>query len=271
MADESCSRPKLARQCDITRHENAVKRRARVCAHCGKQFQEGSRSSKQVAAGAKQKFCSRLCSTSAQTQYASSSDARRAEYARRRERDGLPPAPPPPASALCAECGEMFKPRLYRQCCCSTECSDARSRRQSVEHSKAHDARNRIARPCRECGMLFEPEYGNKRRNFCSELCLNRHCKRIGKAVRRARKRGATSEPVDPFKVFARDRWVCHLCHTKTNKKMRGTCHPDAPELDHVVSLADGGAHTYANTACSHRRCNAAKGSRSIGQLRMFG
>jgi 5-methylcytosine-specific restriction endonuclease McrA len=58
--------------------------------------------------------------------------------------------------------------------------------------------------------------------------------------------------------------WRCHICGALTLKQMRGTTHLLAPEIDHVVPLARGGEHTYANTACAHRRCNQAKGARLL-------
>jgi 5-methylcytosine-specific restriction endonuclease McrA len=44
----------------------------------------------------------------------------------------------------------------------------------------------------------------------------------------------------------------------------------DAPELDHIVPLACGGAHTYQNTQCTCRECNGRKGATILGQLRLL-
>lgn len=32
--------------------------------------------------------------------------------------------------------------------------------------------------------------------------------------------------------------------------------------LDHVIPMSKGGGHTYANTQCSHLKCNVDKGAR---------
>ena len=40
-----------------------------------------------------------------------------------------------------------------------------------------------------------------------------------------------------------------------------------APELDHVVPLASGGAHTYANSACACRECNILKGALTVAEF----
>ena len=72
--------------------------------------------------------------------------------------------------------------------------------------------------------------------------------------------------------VLARDGWRCKLCGKRTPKRLRGTTHPDAPEIDHIIPLALGGAHSYANTQCSCRDCNGKKGARVLpGLLRPDG
>lgn len=91
--------------------------------------------------------------------------------------------------------------------------------------------------------------------------------KRIYKYKRRARVKGLPFESIDPLKVFERDKWICHICKNKTDKNLRGKCDYNAPELDHIVTLADGGSHIYTNVACSCRKCNQKKGSFSYGQI----
>jgi 5-methylcytosine-specific restriction endonuclease McrA len=113
-------------------------------------------------------------------------------------------------------------------------------------------------------------KYGQKVRDFCCDDCRKAHKARqkklTGNHRRRARYYGVPYEPVDVFKVFERDDWHCHLCGVRTPKKLRGTLDDRAPELDHIVPLAAGGAHSYGNTACCCRKCNIEKGARPIGQ-----
>jgi 5-methylcytosine-specific restriction endonuclease McrA len=91
------------------------------------------------------------------------------------------------------------------------------------------------------------------------------------KARRRARKKGSSRiERVSPLKVFERDGWRCGICGKLTLRTQRGKMHPRAPELDHIVTLADGGDHTYANTQCACRKCNGLKGAKTYGQLHLF-
>lgn len=86
------------------------------------------------------------------------------------------------------------------------------------------------------------------------------------KAKRRAVERGTLAECIDPIEVFDRDGWRCHMCLKPTPKGLRGTYDAMAPELDHIITLAEGGTHTWGNVACSCRSCNLAKGSRSTGR-----
>jgi 5-methylcytosine-specific restriction endonuclease McrA len=82
---------------------------------------------------------------------------------------------------------------------------------------------------------------------------------------------GVHYEQVDPFKVFDRDKWQCQLCGVKTPKVKRGTNDSNAPELDHILPIAKGGAHTYLNTQCACRKCNMKKSDKPMGQMLMIG
>ena len=61
--------------------------------------------------------------------------------------------------------------------------------------------------------------------------------------------------------------WNCQCCGKETPERLRGTTSARAPELDHIITLADGGAHTWGNVACACRNCNIVKGARSAGQI----
>ncbi len=76
-------------------------------------------------------------------------------------------------------------------------------------------------------------------------------------AVRRARERGAFVESVSPLVVLDRDAEICHICGWMVD--------PDDWHMDHVIPLALGGEHSYANVAVSHPRCNMVKGAKILG------
>ena len=75
----------------------------------------------------------------------------------------------------------------------------------------------------------------------------------------RAKRAGVVCEMIDPIDILNRDNWHCQMCGCATPKKLRGTCEPNAPELDHLISLARGGSHTPANVRGVCRACNLLK------------
>lgn len=124
---------------------------------------------------------------------------------------------------------------------------------------------------CKCCGAEVVTQYGQSHRLYCSRACMNRTVKRIGKKAREAKIRGVGKvDRIDPTQVFDRDNWRCGICGKLTLRSMRGKMHPRAPELDHIVTLADGGDHSYANTQCACRQCNMLKGAKTYGQLHLF-
>lgn len=194
---------------------------------------------------------------------------------------------------VCSHChSEFYRRDSRRDKFCGRACSFANRKAQAIElHNSSVVVRaetvalNRIARSvalrmakCRCCKKAFI-----KRRKYqrsCGDDCLAalRAAARISKRTspvaraaksrRKALARGCNgADRIDPIKVFERDKWRCHLCGIKTPRALRGTLDDKAPELEHIVSLAAGGAHTWGNVACSCRKCNQSKGSASFGQL----
>lgn len=227
-------------------------RLARTCEACGTAFQQGNLSSKQIAAGHVQRFCSQACSQASRRKYENDAARKRAEYERRKERKGLWV----PEQRECVTCGDAFTAIQPTMIACSSRCW-------LVHYRTEKFPERRLARSCRECAKTFEPAYGSKQRIFCSDECCRRSVRRSGKMVRRARQKSLPCEPIDAISVLARDEWTCQICGIPTPRELRGTVEPDAPELDHVVPLAAGGSHTYPNTQCACRRCNILKGART--------
>lgn len=176
---------------------------------------------------------------------------------------------------ICQVCTKSFKARQHNAKCCSKKCVAEFLRLKAIAAS-AHLV---IWLNCQGCGERFRPTKGNseQRRSgyvqkFCSWEC------RLGRPQDRRRRldvgqkqRRGKNSAIDPFKVFERDGWRCHLCGRKTPKALRGTTNDRAPERDHIISIFDGGSDTYENSACACRRCNRKKGRKSRGQLLLFG
>lgn len=192
----------------------------------------------------------------------------------KRKRDAAPKKPKQPRKRtvngrLCSVCGTELVGR-QKNVCSDNECGLEYKRRKSYQYDSAKKVIK--TRKCKECGEQFTSEYGNKRRYFCSDECGDRHNGRVAKSVRRVRMRGDDGrmiESIDPFFILERDGWRCYLCGVKTPKRLRGTCEPNAPEVDHVVPVARGGSHTEDNLRCCCRRCNQAKSDRALGDMQL--
>lgn len=169
--------------------------------------------------------------------------------------------------ADCASCGSRFR-RVNGASKC-IPCRAARRPRCCIRCSSDYEAKTKHQRFCSdECryASLSERKKRSRQTEWFKSSKRAEH-KRY-KTKRRARL-GIDAQSIDPVAVFRRDKWTCHMCKAKTPESLRGTCDPLAPELDHLIALADGGSHTWANVACSCRKCNGLKGARSFGQLNL--
>ena len=120
---------------------------------------------------------------------------------------------------------------------------------------------------CERCGTPFVSVVNNDIGRYCSDACK----RRASKSRRRARKRGAYSEPYSRHQIFERDRWRCHICRRKTSRT-KVVPHPRAPVIDHLVPLAEGGDDTAANVATACFLCNSTKRDAGGGeQLALIG
>lgn len=228
-----------------------------VCEYCGETFRR--RKDKHNAA----RFCSRECGFAAGSnlsvvqRYSGVISAFRVSFIVKR--------------SICSECGKRFDTQNISVSFCSQACRDVSARRRAKEIRSVRDDIDRSERECPECGKKFIPEYGRAHARYCSDRCSSKNNRRRGKALRRARTRGAENDNFDPIEILTRDRWRCQLCGTKTPRRLRGSTDPRAPELDHIIPLAMGGSHTRTNTQCACRQCNGAKGATIAGQMRLFG
>ena len=168
----------------------------------------------------------------------------------------------------CTWCGRSFHPTSPRHTkFCTGACRYA-SQVASYRPSKPR------THHCKECKAEYRTTMPWS--IYCSAICKQRaksrtatykYGRRERDARRRARKRTSVTQRINPFDVFARYKWRCHLCGCKTPKNLRGTMEDKAPELEHIIPLSAGGTHTWDNVACSCRKCNRRKGSETIGQL----
>lgn len=110
---------------------------------------------------------------------------------------------------------------------------------------------------CRSCGSTFKRKGGTDA--FCHRDDL---CKpvRLGGSENPARKKARDEgDQIIRLAVFTRDRWRCHLCGEKVDKRLRWP-DPMSASLDHVRPICRGGSHTYFNVRLAHLTCNVRKG-----------
>lgn len=251
----------------------------------------------------KSKFCTASCRVDWYQRTQKERDAARCREAGIRTWSERYPDPPVrDRSGLCAVCFSPFDRKRGRNdagLCCSRECGFELLRQRGAQSKAVTEAKLEFARwarltarakilkpvpapkTCRDCGTVIDK--GKQRCEPCKAeataarpkskpdktLPAYRASRSRCKARRRMREREQRVETFDPFAIFDRDKWRCHICGCNTPKRLRGTFEPNAPELDHIIPLAAGGEHSRRNTACSCRRCNIAKADKPFGQLSM--
>lgn len=144
----------------------------------------------------------------------------------------------------CVVCGSRFEGPKNKKYC-SYECS-----------YEIHSLVPKIDKTCKNCGTSF---VAVSSRIYCSNKCSKQVASRIGKSQRRARIKLVDCERFDPRDVLELYDYKCYLCGVDTPKILRGSYNDNAPELDHIIALANGGSHTVMNTACACRKCNQMK------------
>lgn len=118
-----------------------------------------------------------------------------------------------------------------------------------VERQRAKPEQHRAARHRYEAS---EKGRAAKSRYDTSSAGRTRNAERMRQ--RRATLREVPTERIVASEVFARDAGVCGICSQPVD--------PARYEIDHVVPLARGGEHTYANVQVAHPTCNRHKGAR---------
>lgn len=136
---------------------------------------------------------------------------------------------------------------------------------------KAHKRENYVAvnvplpaSYCVECGTKYRP--WRRTDITCSPACAETRKLRFGRIdapLSRAMRRRAQVEVVDPIVVFDRDAWICQICHTSIPSDAKWP-DPLSASMDHIVPLARGGEHSYANCQASHLKCNRDKGVKLV-------
>lgn len=120
--------------------------------------------------------------------------------------------------------------------------------------------------PCPVCGTITE------RPKYCSDRCRMRASSILWNTRRRVKiQQAMVDEDITLHDLFVRDNGICHICggecdwndHTYKNRHFKpGNTYPT---IDHVIPLAKGGKHSWANVKLAHFLCNSAKGAKVGG------
>jgi 5-methylcytosine-specific restriction endonuclease McrA len=225
-----------------------------VCLRCGEEYKAKSKD--------RDTFCSRGCA-----------------FAWVQENPMLGPEPAPKPTLACEICGQPASNTLAKTC--GPACRAERNRR--IERQRGASRTTRASRPCKQCGKMFVPEYGNRRKSYCSDKCGKKADRRKRKRytgtlnnVTRKRLRsmhgeswGSMYEPINKQRVFERDKWRCQLCRCKVKRTQEWD--PRQATIDHIIPIVLGGEHKYANVQTACMECNSRKGATIQGQQRLFG
>jgi hypothetical protein len=145
----------------------------------------------------------------------------------------------------CENCGERHR-GSGRIClaCCDTQREVNRTH--CIRCSRLHDDPPRLSpKLCDECKPVVSKQQRQKDR-------YNR------KQRKRLLKDSGGYEPIVRRTVFDRDKWKCQHCKCRCvhHSRERGN---NQATIDHIMPLARGGTHTYANAQLLCRRCNEKK------------
>ena len=151
---------------------------------------------------------------------------------------------------------------------------DERRYAQNADHYRDYQAKYRVENPEKTkansaqwyaknaekviaASAAYQAAHPEKKREWAARYqAKHPEVHRANQRARTQRKRDQWVEDVDRTLVWERDGGICHICKEPADAN---DWHPD-----HVIPLALGGEHSYANTAVSHPACNFRKGARLI-------
>lgn len=144
----------------------------------------------------------------------------------------------------CIDCGtEFLAPRRSGGAKRCGPCTEAWNRSAALDHyyrvRRPRDGFGQRQNTCSTCGSQFIGP-GRSRRAYCSRTCAL--------AIRRGL---VVIEAFMPAEIYKRDGFRCGIC-LRPMAMSRAVPHPDAPTIDHILPVAEGGVHSRAKRSrCS--------------------
>lgn len=183
----------------------------------------------------------------------------------------------------CEICGAEFVGLTPQSRRCSIECDKEYARQRAKAYNNALFVKLAKPRICKWCGNKFIPEYGCKKRAYCSVECTDKAFSDAKHARKRLRKKketinlsaGVWIQPISLRRLWLRDGGVCQICKKKVDWKLernaaRGS-DPMCASRDHIIPVSCGGKHTWENVRLAHNKCNRERGVGGNSQLLLFG
>lgn len=170
--------------------------------------------------------------------------------------------------------GNIKKCRVCGALSFTSECSDEcrkKYNKQIARQSKKTVCDKDTFR-CYQCGKEYKPEYGDRKRRFCSDWHARIFAKRQSKRKTRARKWKSEYifERFADWEIFERDGWRCMICGLPVRRDVDPSTHNQGPTIDHIIPLSQGGSHIRRNVQCAHRICNTIKSDRTLSEARQL-
>ena len=164
----------------------------------------------------------------------------------------------------CRNCGAIHK-RADRQFC-SDDCAAAKKESNLATWRSARAAEKAVPRQCAWCSSEFAAKSDKSPKIYCCAECKTRAGWEKRTVIRRLR--GNNHAPPKPIglSILQRDGWRCAVCLTQTPETLRGTCLPNAPEIDHIFPVSRGGTHEPDNLQCLCRSCNSKKSDKTMAE-----
>lgn len=172
----------------------------------------------------------------------------------------------------CNYCSKKFYSKPTRK-----YCSDICSKKKLARDSALRNG-YKINRICNICNKEFN-YLDNIHDNQCSSKCYEDHKINQKKKNRspsqkhkqRAKRLNAKYESgITIKKLIVRDGNKCIICNKRVLDINVSGYHKDNATIGHIISMANGGSHTWSNIQLECMECNTKKGARNGGQLRLF-